>query len=307
MPQIGALFLVIALIPICSIGQNRLPFPYWNMPDLTRQQRHKIDSIHRSCLAKYEDDYRRYKDSIFDINAWKKQPFMTQNDTARLRQSLQATEESSLFSLADTLLTLSQRARARQLISQRINQIVLVNFEKYKHKQQGSNLCWAACIQMMMNYNGIECTQQDVVQLLQGSVINEDASLQEMIANIGGFHPGFKDPLHHTWFLSTSEFPISGDMLVGMITPHIIFPGENALMIEGNGIRIPMIAVHGTHLCLIHKIRYRQESNLRSPVSITYYDPLLDKSVEMPWAEKGKTVTNWFYSVVAIEDIFPNR
>ena len=290
--------------------QRELPFPFSNISSLSPAQKRKIDSIHQRCAAELHKDYAQYKDTIIQYNTQRKTPFLTYNDTCRLYYSLRTTSEQKLLALSYPLLDATQQNLVNQLLAAKTYEINLDHFDKYKRMQKGGQLCWAACVQMLANYNGIECSQDDVIQLLHGSVIDDNASLEDLVTNIDGFHPAFKDPQHNDWLLDIRKMDsIPGDMLVGMMTPPLIFPGYAAMMITGNTIRMTLIAIHYNHLCIIHKIIYQGQPGHRRPITIIYYDPLLNRDVRLKWSEEYHAITNWFYCVAVTGNqiFFPNR
>ena len=56
--------------------------------------------------------------------------------------------------------------------------------------QVQSNWCWAACIQMVLNYHGLYVSQSDVVTKIYGSpYINQPANEQQILAALSGWAP----------------------------------------------------------------------------------------------------------------------
>lgn len=56
-------------------------------------------------------------------------------------------------------------------------------------RQIQSNWCWAACIQMVLNYHGLYVKQQDVVRKIYGNHINRPANEQQILAALSGWAP----------------------------------------------------------------------------------------------------------------------
>lgn len=56
--------------------------------------------------------------------------------------------------------------------------------------QVQSNWCWAACIQMVLNYHGLYVSQMDVVTKIYGSpYVNQPANEQQILAALSGWAP----------------------------------------------------------------------------------------------------------------------
>lgn len=57
-------------------------------------------------------------------------------------------------------------------------------------EQIQSNWCWAACIQMVLNYHGLYVTQIDAVTKIYGSpLVNQPANEQQILAALSGWAP----------------------------------------------------------------------------------------------------------------------
>lgn len=56
-------------------------------------------------------------------------------------------------------------------------------------KQRMGNWCWAACIQMVLNYHGLYVDQQDIVTRIFGSAVDRPASGDQIMAALTGWAP----------------------------------------------------------------------------------------------------------------------
>ncbi|MEW6281046.1 MAG: papain-like cysteine protease family protein [Candidatus Eremiobacterota bacterium] len=56
-------------------------------------------------------------------------------------------------------------------------------------KQQMSNWCWAACIQMVLNYHGLYVTQQDIVARVYGDLVDRPAYPEQIMGALTGWAP----------------------------------------------------------------------------------------------------------------------
>lgn len=56
-------------------------------------------------------------------------------------------------------------------------------------RQKMKNWCWAACVQMVLNYHGLYVQQQDVVSRIFGSTVDEPANGEQILAALSGWAP----------------------------------------------------------------------------------------------------------------------
>ncbi len=95
--------------------------------------------------------------------------------------------------------------------------------------QVQSNWCWAACVQMVLNYHGLEVSQRDVVTRIYGSPeVNEPAGEQQILAALSGWAPdnrGRYSGINAYGGYTTIEETINGlsgkwPLIVGMTNPN---------------------------------------------------------------------------------------
>lgn len=56
-------------------------------------------------------------------------------------------------------------------------------------RQRMGNWCWAACIQMVLNYHGLYVDQQDIVQRVFGAAVDRPANGQQIMTALTGWAP----------------------------------------------------------------------------------------------------------------------
>ncbi|MCB1193401.1 MAG: C39 family peptidase [Leptospiraceae bacterium] len=54
-------------------------------------------------------------------------------------------------------------------------------------RQRQANWCWAACIQMVLNYHGLFVTQEQVVERIYGGLVDSPAGVQEIMNALSGW------------------------------------------------------------------------------------------------------------------------
>jgi len=60
---------------------------------------------------------------------------------------------------------------------------------QYQGRQRQSMWCWAACIQMILNYHGLYVSQEQIVQRAFGQLVNSPAFLNQMLLALSGWAP----------------------------------------------------------------------------------------------------------------------
>lgn len=56
-------------------------------------------------------------------------------------------------------------------------------------RQRSQNWCWAACIQMVLNYHGLYISQEQIVSRVFGQMVDAPAAPQQMMAALQGWAP----------------------------------------------------------------------------------------------------------------------
>lgn len=56
-------------------------------------------------------------------------------------------------------------------------------------RQRSANWCWAACIQMVLNYHGLRVTQEQIVTKIYGGLVDAPAEGGSVVAALNGWVP----------------------------------------------------------------------------------------------------------------------
>ncbi|MDH5398485.1 MAG: hypothetical protein OEX02_10080 [Cyclobacteriaceae bacterium] len=97
-----------------------------------------------------------------------------------------------------------------------------------KGAQIQSNWCWAACVQMTLNYHGLYVTQMDVVTRIFGSpYVNRPAGQRELLTALSGWAPdtrGRISAIHADASFTTPQQMVRGlsqkwPLIVGLSNP----------------------------------------------------------------------------------------
>lgn len=61
-------------------------------------------------------------------------------------------------------------------------------FKAYVASQRSDNWCWAACTQMVLNYQGVNVSQEQIVERVFGSQIDKPGTAQNIIQGASGWY-----------------------------------------------------------------------------------------------------------------------
>lgn len=56
-------------------------------------------------------------------------------------------------------------------------------------RQRSANWCWAACIQMVLNYKGLYLSQEDIVAKVYGRLVDQPAQAEQIVGALNGWAP----------------------------------------------------------------------------------------------------------------------
>ncbi len=282
--------------PLLAVAQLPIPYPYGQPIGLTATQLRHIQEIHSAITTELTEQERKDKKLLIEFNDSNRTAYRTDTDTCGLNQRLHFFYDARERGEIDSLLTPLQRSQVAMWLECQEREIAIVNFDKYKRRQQGNLLCWAACLEIVLNYDGIRLPQDQIIQLVGGELINQEADLQQMMTNLNGAHMFSLDSGRTSWMAYID--PMSNDvegLLMNIMTPFPVGPDMSPLMMEGGSmIRFALVGIRHHHLAVVDRMVYRQRGPWRIPIRITYYDPLDDRDITIQAKEIPEVVTEWF-------------
>jgi len=177
------------------------------------------------------------------------------------------------------LLTKEQR----QYIEGAEFDVELYNFSGFKQLQAKPMWCWAASVQMLLNYNCVVKSQEQVVELIKDSIIAESATAEEVM-KVQGWRLSPKDPKSgwHAQCEYESD-PMDDIQTIGMLDMG----------------RMLLIALKSGHIVVGWKAHYSGFTDTRKLISLTVFDPADGKDKQMSSDELRKTNAGWWYAWVA--------
>lgn len=107
-------------------------------------------------------------------------------------------------------------------------------------RQQMENWCWAACIQMVLNFHGVYVKQEDVVKRVFGTTVDRPANGNEILAALSGWAPDYRerrsaiyaDPIHVDARTVVTDLQRDWPLIVGLSNPAGQ-PGGHAYVLTG--------------------------------------------------------------------------
>ncbi len=149
-----------------------------------------------------------------------------------------------------------------------------MNLELFKPIQHCSEWCWAACIQSLLNYQGIAITQEDLVKKVYGSLICAPANENQIINAVNGLGFSYNGVPQN---ISGKLYPIPSNL-----------PIDTSKIIDDLSNNCPLIVgvinpSGGRHIVILTSIRY----NSSFPESVVIRDPWPGNPNRQEW--------NWNY------------
>ena len=94
-------------------------------------------------------------------------------------------------------------------------------------RQRMQNWCWAACIQMVLNWHGLYVSQEDIVQRVFGNTIDRPAVPKEMLSALSGWLPDTRgrysaiaaDPVNINNYSVVKDLSERWPLIVGLSGP----------------------------------------------------------------------------------------
>lgn len=100
-------------------------------------------------------------------------------------------------------------------------------FQYFAARQRRQNWCWAACVQMVLNYHGLYVQQEQVVQRIFGQQVDEGGTPEQILYALRGWAPdarGRFSEIHATPFMINNSSVVSDlvhrwPLIVGLDNP----------------------------------------------------------------------------------------
>lgn len=99
---------------------------------------------------------------------------------------------------------------------------------EHSGRQRQTNWCWAACVQMVLNYHGLYVTQEQVVQKIYGNLVDQPAGQQQIMNALSGWAPNYQGRISQIYCQSgftsindiTNNLAYKWPLIVGLRNPQ---------------------------------------------------------------------------------------
>lgn len=147
-------------------------------------------------------------------------------------------------------------------------------------KQRQSNWCWAACIQMILNYHGVSVTQEQIVRRVFGNLIDLPAGPDVILATLTGWAVNSRG---RNVIITATPFIFNGSEIIYDLAYH--WPLIIGLTVPGSI----------GHACVLTAVTYEIDPYTNEPIfqSVVIRDPWPGHSsrTEISWMEFSQRLT----------------
>jgi len=145
-------------------------------------------------------------------------------------------------------------------------------------RQRADNWCWAACIQMVLNYHGIYVTQEEIVTRIYGKAVDQPGQPEQILQALSGWAP---DTRGRYSTIVADPYLINGSSLVSDLT----YRWPLIVGLRGNPVG---------HACVLTAVTYKVDMHNRPIIkSVVLRNPWpgSPSREEMSWKEFMSRVT----------------
>lgn len=157
-------------------------------------------------------------------------------------------------------------------------------FKSYVARQRSQNWCWAACTQMVLNYQGVNASQEQIVERVFGSLIDRPGSAQNIVQGASGWYVDGRTIEAKADYSSIPQKLIDDLVNKYPLVVGLSMPGQNV-----------------GHAYVLTGLSFQKQSNVIYPHSVILRDPWPDNPsrVVLSWED----FSNRAHTIV---HIFPN-
>jgi len=271
--------------PVRSVARLELPQPWNQITSLTLEQRDKIQEILATTEKSTAAARVRIAQERIDILKRQNALSLAKVDIAQwTKVMLNVARHQALFQIME-LLDPDQQREATAALARILRSDEIVEFETFKAKQQNDYFCWAACLQMLFNYAGVDWDQDRIANEIKGTSEAQTATPEEISKRGTGWRLDLKDPAKN-WNADIAyhkEVP-PGGLVVGMIQFNTLI----------------FVELGGGHVAVLYKISYRETVPYPTLDTATIYDPLTGRDLNIKWSDEAdKQITGWWLAAAS--------
>ncbi len=261
-------------------ASSSLPQPYCDIPDLSTAQRIAILKVIQTMSQEVEAATARTQTERRRIHSESGTLQHLRVDVETWRRSFVGMARIRERNEVRAILTEPQRAALATAISNMEQVSEIFDFQSFAAKQRTPVWCWAAAIQMLFNYNGIEWNQEQIVTAVKGHIIAERATAAEVVTGVRGWRIDPAVP-GRTWRAEATHWTgtVPPDVLVGLL-------GRNRLIILG---------LDRSHIVVLFRAHYRAAEGASPRIdTVTIFDPGEAAASVADWSTLSEHVSDWW-------------
>jgi hypothetical protein len=261
------------------IRADDVPAPWNALTSLSADQREEISAIHvatedriahNSATIAREITAMRQQQGVPKSNI-EMEVAVEQRVMARVQRLLERRD-------IEGVLTTEQYDEARALFASLDQTVEILKFRRFSARQQNDLFCWAAAIQILYNYSGVAFDQQQIADDIKGDPNAATVRPQDLVRGVSRYRDRRGE-----WqaFAEYAPEPPASEFLIGLIDRN----------------RMVLAELNHQHMVVIFQATFRESSSPeRVAQAVTYYDPLANGDVVVPWSSALSDVTGWFYA-----------
>lgn len=155
-------------------------------------------------------------------------------------------------------------------------------FREYVAKQRNNNWCWAACTQMVLNYQGVNVTQEQIVERVFGARVDRPGTAKDIVEGASGWYMD-----GHT-IEANFDYPLAPQKLIDDLVNK--YPLVVGLEMPGQDVG---------HAYVLTGISFRKDGNAVYPRSVILRDPWpgSQSRITLPWddfSSRAHTIVHIF-------------
>jgi hypothetical protein len=274
-----ALFVALIAFSAQAVRSQTIPAPWDRLTTLTRDQRIAISQIHERANAQFTAQSLQLRAMVNSADA-------TFPERIKVDYGVQTKQALRLIRLLEVrdimqVLTNEERRAADTAWKSFVRSSSIIKFAQFQAKQDNDLFCWAAAIQILLNYNGIQIDQTEVADDIRGSADPATVHPQEL-EKITGWHRKGTDK-SRAW---------TAECVYGFLANQI--PSQVLVqMMDMN--RQVLVSLQGQHVLIVHEVRYVGWPDRQVPQEVTAYDPKTGQDTSYKWSDLESKLTGWWY------------
>lgn len=262
-----------------AVRCQTVPAPWDQLATLTPDQRVAISKIDERANAQFTAQSAQIRARVNVADA----SFPERIEVDYGVQTKEALRITRLLEVRDImqLLTDDQKQAADDAWKSFVRSSNIIKFAQFRAQQDNDLFCWAAAIQILLNYNGINIDQNEVAEEIRGNTDPATIHPQEL-EKITGWH-GKGTDRSRAWAAEC----VYG-FLANQIPPQVLVQ-----MIDVN--RQVLVSLEGQHVLIVHEVSYVGWPDRQQPQDVTVYDPMTGQDTPYKWADLEPRLTGWWY------------